>query len=64
MEHGKHVVEEVFHAHAETVEVALRGRRDVGNALHIGLVGSKAGIAEPGRNIRSATIHMVYVTHV
>ena len=26
VEHGKRVVEEVFHAHAETVEVALRGR--------------------------------------
>ena len=47
MEHGKHVVEEVLYAHAETVEVALRIARQVWNALSIVAVSSKVDVTEP-----------------
>ena len=48
VQHGERVVEQVFHAHAEAVEVAPGGGREVGAALWAVLISAEAVVAEPG----------------
>ena len=64
VQHGEHVVEQVFHAHAEAVEVTPGRGREVGAPPQAVLTGSQAVVAEPGGNAIDTAIHLIKIAKV
>ena len=64
VQHGERVVEQVFHAHAEAVEVTPGRRREVGAPPQAVPIDSEAVFAEPGGEHAGAPLVQVERSHV